>query len=200
MRFLKVHSTPTLRKQRFLYVQSIVDDWWQKWYNLVLPSLVPCYKWQQRHRNVKLGDVCLIRYKKSIRSTYRLGRVSDVKTGKDGLVRSVRLKYKLPPEKVFRYVDRAIHGIVVIVPFEEQWEIIVVIQVVECLGYWCSHDGLFLLEMWQLVPCTIARSYRHAPMRLPFWDMDAYSEIVGYSVDQLQCVVSWCQHVSVELA
>ena len=113
-------NTNVTRTKRFLYVQSIVDDWWQKWYNLVLPSLVPCYKWQQRHRNVKLGDVCLIRYRKSIRSTYRLGRVSDVKTGKDGLVRSVRLQYKLPSEKVYRYVDRAIHGIVVIVPFEEQ--------------------------------------------------------------------------------
>ena len=113
-----VHNVSNAR--RYQYVQSMVDDWWQKWYNLVLPSLVPCYKWQQRHRNVKLGDICLIRYKKSIRSTYRLGRVSEVKTGDDGLVRSVRLQYKLPTEKVYRYVDRSIHGIVVIVPFEEQ--------------------------------------------------------------------------------
>ena len=106
--------------RRFLYVQSLIDDWWRKWSDLVLPSLVPCYKWQQKHRNVKLGDVCLIRYKKVIRSTYRLGRVCEVKTGNDGLVRSVRLKYKLPNETAFRYVDRAIHGIVVIVPLEEQ--------------------------------------------------------------------------------
>ena len=107
---------------------------------------MPCYKWQQRHRNVKLGDICLIRYKKPIRSTYRLGRVSEVKTSNDdGLVRSVRLQYKLPNEKVYRYVDRAIHGIVVIVPFEEQWETIVVIQVVECFGISYSHNELFHL-------------------------------------------------------
>ena len=120
--------TNVSKTKRFLYVQNIVDDWWNKWNELVLPSLVPCYKWQQRHRNLKLGDICLIRYKKSIRSTYRLGRVSDVKTGADGLVRSVRLQYKLPTEKTFRYIDRAIHGIVVIVPFEEQWEMNVVIK------------------------------------------------------------------------
>ena len=69
---------------------------------------------------MKVGDICLIRYKKSIRSTYRLGRVAEVKTGRDGLVRTVRLGYKLPIEKAYRYVDRAIHGIAVIVPFEEQ--------------------------------------------------------------------------------
>ena len=63
--------------------------------------------------------MCLIRYK-GIRSTYKLGRVTEVKEGKDGLVRSVRLQYKLPHEKSFRYVDRAIQGLAVIVPIEEQ--------------------------------------------------------------------------------
>ena len=85
-----------------------------------LPLLVPSYKWQQKRRNVKVGDICLIRYKKSIRSTYRLGRVSEVKTSRDGLVRSVKLQYKLPTEKAYRYVDRAVHGIAVIVPLEDQ--------------------------------------------------------------------------------
>ena len=113
-------DTNASKTRRFLYVQNLVDEWWDKWYNLVLPSLVPSYKWQQRHRNVKIGDICLIRYKKSIRSTYRLGRVCEVKAGDDGLVRSVRLQYKLKGETVYRYVDRAIHGIAVIVPLEEQ--------------------------------------------------------------------------------
>ena len=105
--------------RRFLFVQSLVDDWWQQWYNIVLPSLVPSYKWKQKYRNVKVGDICLIRYK-GIRSTYRLGRVTETKLGKDGLVRSVRLTYKLSTEKSFRFVDRAIQGIAVIVPIEEQ--------------------------------------------------------------------------------
>ena len=113
-------NTNVSTTRRFLYIQSIVDNWWNKWFDLVLPSLVPCYKWQQKHRNVKIGDICLIRYRKSIRSTYRLGRVIEVKTGIDNLVRSVRIQYKLPSEKVYRYVDRAVHGIAIIVPFEDQ--------------------------------------------------------------------------------
>ena len=68
---------------------------------------------------MKIGDICLIRYK-GIRSTYRLGRVIEVRQGQDGLVRSVRLQYKLPNESSFRHVDRAVQGIAVIVPIEEQ--------------------------------------------------------------------------------
>ena len=38
----------------------------------------------------------------------------EVKKGADGLVRKVLLQYKLPEEKVFRTVDRPIHGIAVV--------------------------------------------------------------------------------------
>ena len=106
--------------KQFRLLQSLVDSWWKTWYETVFPYLVPSYKWLQRHRNVKIGDVCLIRYKKEIRSTYRLGRVQDIKRGADGLVRTVILKYKLPGERNFRTVDRPVQGISVIVPLEEQ--------------------------------------------------------------------------------
>ena len=102
------------------YKKQVVTDWWESWYRTVLPTLVSSYKWLQRHRNVQVGDVCLIRYAKEKRATYRLGRVSEIKKGVDGLVRKVTLKYKLPTEKVFRTVDRPIQGIAVIVPIEEQ--------------------------------------------------------------------------------
>ena len=111
-------TKPSLTK-RFRFVQSIVDAWWSKWSVIVLPSLVPSYKWQQKHRCVKVGDVCLIRYK-AIRATYRLGRVVDVIRSKDDLVHKVRLAYKLPGETKFRHVDRAVQGIAVIVPVDEQ--------------------------------------------------------------------------------
>ena len=106
--------------KHFRFLQNLVTEWWEHWYAIVLPSLVPSYKWLQRHRNVKIGDICLIRYGKDKRATYRLGRVSEVNKGEDNLVRKVKLKYKLPSEKVFRTVDRPIHGIAVIVPVEEQ--------------------------------------------------------------------------------
>ena len=106
--------------RRFRFVQSLVDDWWKHWYKSVLPSLVPNYKWMQKHRNVKVGDVCLIKYADLKRGTYRLGRVKCAEPGKDNRVRSVTLIYKNEGEKVFREVQRPIQGIAVIVPVEEQ--------------------------------------------------------------------------------
>ena len=44
------------------------------------------------------------------------------KEGSDGLVRTVKLQYKLPEEKTMKCVDRSVHGIAVIVPLEEQGE------------------------------------------------------------------------------
>ena len=106
--------------KRFRFLQNLVTEWWDCWYQTVLPNLVPSYKWLQKHRNVQIGDVCLIRYGKDKRATYRLGRVKEVKKGADNLIRKVILSYKLPDEKTFRTVDRPIHGIAVIVPIEEQ--------------------------------------------------------------------------------
>ena len=110
---------PTLAR-RFQFVQALIDDWWQRWYQSVLPSLVPSYKWRQKHRNVQLNDICLIQYKSKVRSAYRLGRVTQVHKSDDGLVRKVTLEYRLPKEKTFRTVQRAVQGIAVIVPAEEQ--------------------------------------------------------------------------------
>ena len=106
--------------KQFRFLQSLVDSWWKTWYETVFPSLVPSYKWLQRHRCVKVGDVCLIRYNNEVRATYRLGCVENVKRGEDGLVRTINLRYKLPGEKKFRTVDRPVQGVSVIVPVEEQ--------------------------------------------------------------------------------
>ena len=101
-------------------MEELINAWWNRWYQSVLPSLVHSYKWLTRHRNVQVGDVCLIRYKNEVRSTYRLGQVVEATPGVVGLVRKVTLKYKLPNENTHRLVDRPIHGISVIVPIEEQ--------------------------------------------------------------------------------
>ena len=116
-------TKPSLTR-RFQFVQTLVDDWWKTWIAAVLPSLVPSYKWRNKCRNVKIGDICLINYKGGIRSTYRLGRVIGVHYGDDGLVRRIKLEYKLPTEKVFRTVERSIHGVAVIVPIEEQEDLV----------------------------------------------------------------------------
>ena len=112
-------QTPNTNK-RLKFLQTLVDDWWKKWYETVLPSLVPCYKWNKRFRNVQVGDICLIKYKNELKGRYRLGKVSSIKIGDDGLVRTITLLYRNEGEKTLREVERPIHGVAVIVPIEEQ--------------------------------------------------------------------------------
>jgi transposase InsO family protein len=82
------HEKSKSHTRRFRAIQDLVTKWWESWYQQAFPQLVPSYKWLQRHRNVRVGDVCLIRYRNDVRATYRLGRVQEVKVGSDGLVRS----------------------------------------------------------------------------------------------------------------
>ena len=42
--------------KRFRHIQQIITEWWECWYRTVLPTLVPSYKWLQKHRNVEVGD------------------------------------------------------------------------------------------------------------------------------------------------
>ena len=114
------HEKSKSTTRRFRFLQELVDQWLENWYQSVFPSLVPSYKWLQRHRNVRVGDICLIKHRKETCSMYRLGKVKEVKVESDSLVRTVVLEYKLPNETKFRTVSRPIQGVSVIVPIEEQ--------------------------------------------------------------------------------
>ena len=81
--------------KRYRFVQGLVDDWWKRWSDLVLPSLVPSYKWTHSQRNVQVNDICLIRYK-ALRAKYQLGRVTQVYPGEDVRVRRITLQYATP--------------------------------------------------------------------------------------------------------
>ena len=105
---------------RYRYVQTVLDDWWKRWVELLFPTLVPSHKWLQRHRNVQKGDICLIKYA-SIRATYKLGRVTEVfKSEADGLVRRVKVSYKNKDSNAWKEIERPIQTIAIIVPVEEQ--------------------------------------------------------------------------------
>ena len=73
---------------------------------MVYPTLVPSYRWLQRHRSVKVGDVCLMKYAKMAKGSYRLCRVEEVKESKsDGLVRRAIVTYKNPGAKEFKKIE-----------------------------------------------------------------------------------------------
>ena len=118
----------TLR-QRFEFVQSIINRFWKKWISDYFPSLIIRQKWHTATRNVRVGDIVLVADSNVVRGEWKLARVSETFPGKDGQVRKVTLKYKnpRPREPIRQYkghgfvtIERPVHKLVVLVPTEEQ--------------------------------------------------------------------------------
>ena len=77
--------------QRTEMISELLSAWWKKWYAQAFSSLVPAYRWQQKHREVQPGDVVLMYDDNDLKGHYQLARVKKT-------------------------IERAIHSLVVIVP------------------------------------------------------------------------------------
>ena len=84
---------PDLPK-RAAYVRNLVNTWWSMWIRQVWPHLIPCRKWRSTKKNLQAGDVCLLYFPGSLVSKYKLVRVEKVHPDKNGLVRTVTIKYR----------------------------------------------------------------------------------------------------------
>ena len=109
--------------KRTQMIDQVVSDWWRKWYCSVFQDLVPSYKWNQKTREVQVGDVVLMFNENEIKGKYSLGRVKEVIPSRtDNIVRKAIIEYKnvkansdLTKLKM-KETERAIHNLVVIVP------------------------------------------------------------------------------------
>ena len=80
-------------RKRWKYTQTLVETFWKRWVREYLPSLQSRYRWHFEQPNVKVGDLCLLADEGvPYRGVYPLGRVKALTQGRDGNVRSVRLK------------------------------------------------------------------------------------------------------------
>ena len=78
------------------YQEELLDTWWAMWKVQVFPHLIayPNYKAAKRHKNLQVGDVCLLKYDGKIRGTFRLCQVIEVWKDDQGLVRTVQVGYR----------------------------------------------------------------------------------------------------------
>ena len=108
-------------KQRFLFVQSLIDGFWKKWIRDFFPSLTIRQKWHTAKRNPRVNDIVLIQEANQLRGIWKLGKITNVYPGKDSYVRNVDVVYKLSPNsKEFTLVRRPIQRLVILLPVEEQ--------------------------------------------------------------------------------
>ena len=81
-------------RRRWKYVQYLANQFWKRWLKEYLPELQRRSKWSKEEENIKVGDVVLLCEEVTPRYLWPLGLVVEVKQGRDGLVRSVKVKTK----------------------------------------------------------------------------------------------------------
>ena len=79
---------------RLNYIEAVHNEWWQRWIEEVLPTLIPCRKWKNQKRNLGVGDVVMMVYQGNITNDYRLAKVVNVFPDERGIVRSVEISYR----------------------------------------------------------------------------------------------------------
>ena len=118
---------PSAFRDRFLLVQAIVDQFWRVWHKLYFPSLLVRQKWHVEKRNVKVGDVVVVRDSNTLRGEWRLARVTTCYPDRFNKVRNIELMVKSKQGGLGHYtstppvhIKRHVNNVVVIVPVEEQ--------------------------------------------------------------------------------
>ena len=120
-------ADPDSDRTRFLLVQKITTQFWKNWTNLFFPTLLRRQKWHQEDRNVKIGDVCVVKDSNAFRGEWRMSRVVDTFPDDHQRVRNVKLVSPPPGLNGSREykgvalaeLDRHVKNVVVIVPKEE---------------------------------------------------------------------------------
>lgn len=78
-------------RKRWRRIQYLANKFWFRWRREYLNNLQSREKWVKKKRNLKVGDVVMIKDDNLSRNRWRLGRISKAHEDDDGLVRKVRL-------------------------------------------------------------------------------------------------------------
>ncbi|XP_065097354.2 uncharacterized protein [Paramisgurnus dabryanus] len=79
-------------KKRWRHVQYLAEQFWSRWRKEYLANIALRQRWHAPRRNLQVGDIVILKGEDLHRNEWRLGRVSETTTDKDGLVRRVKLQ------------------------------------------------------------------------------------------------------------
>ena len=92
-----VFSSPDVySRKRWRRVQHLANEFWSRWRKEYIQSLQIRQKWQKIERNVREGDVVIVKDINLPRNLWPLARVISVNSSKDGLVRTANLQFADP--------------------------------------------------------------------------------------------------------
>ena len=86
-------------RRRWRRVQYLADQFWTRWRREYLQSLQPRPKWTETRRNLRIGDIVLLRDDAQHRNNWPLGRVTEAIESEDGRVRKANVEIARDGEK-----------------------------------------------------------------------------------------------------
>ncbi|XP_037774346.1 uncharacterized protein LOC119570828 [Penaeus monodon] len=113
-------------RKRWRRVQYLANVFWSRWKKEFLQSLQSRDKWIKPRRNVKIGDIVIVKDQNETRNHWKMGRVSEVICDEDGHVRKTKIMMSdscLDKNgkriKEFTYVERPIHSLIMLLEYKE---------------------------------------------------------------------------------
>ncbi|XP_049336637.1 uncharacterized protein LOC125802479 [Astyanax mexicanus] len=109
-------------RKRWRRVQYLTEQFWSRWRKEYLGNITLRQRWHSPRRNVKIGDIVIVKEEEVPRNEWRLGRVLDVCKDQDELVRKATVqlgsrKLGKAGQNVMNtsILERPIHKLVVLV-------------------------------------------------------------------------------------
>lgn len=81
-----------LLKGQWRQVQTLANEFWNRWRNEYLSTLHPRRKWHRTHRSLQPGDIVLLKQTQVPRNEWPMAVVSSTSKSSDGKVRKVEVK------------------------------------------------------------------------------------------------------------
>ena len=79
-------------RKRWRRIQYLLEQFWSRWRKEYVANLQYRQKWQKPRRNLREGDIVLIKTEEASRMEWPLGIVRSTTVDKDGLIRKVRVQ------------------------------------------------------------------------------------------------------------
>lgn len=89
-----IPDVPLNRLQYWQRLRQMHQHFWQGWEDDYLASLQQRHKWKTQSDNLRVGDIVVIRHENLPPSQWRLGKITSVHPGSDGLVRNATILYQ----------------------------------------------------------------------------------------------------------
>lgn len=88
----KMEEQPRSARCCFKGLQFLIQSFWQEWSTDYLSSLMQRPKWRKEHTNVRVGQLVLLESENHPPTHWSMGRITAVRKGTDGCVRSATIK------------------------------------------------------------------------------------------------------------